>query len=92
MRNHCIRFSSRQFTQKQFQGISFLSQKRIEESPLTLIGEFAAVLVLLLFLVVGLVMPGSHHFRGRERRYAGSARGESKGLNMLEDQLRFDDR
>jgi hypothetical protein len=38
-----------------------LSQERIEKSPITLIGEFAAVIVVLMFLVIGLVMPGAHN-------------------------------
>jgi len=37
-----------------------LSQERIEKSPITLIGEFGAVIVLLIFLAGGLIMPGNH--------------------------------
>lgn len=40
-----------------------LSQKRIEEAPLTLIGEFAAAIVLTMFLAIGLVMPSAHYDR-----------------------------
>lgn len=37
-----------------------LSQERIEKSPITLIGEFGAAIVLLAFLAGGLIMPGTH--------------------------------
>lgn len=37
-----------------------LSQERIEKSPITLIGEFGAAIVLFAFLAGGIIMPGTH--------------------------------
>lgn len=41
-----------------------LSKKRIEEAPLTLVGEFGAAIVLVAFLCIGLLSPSGHNQQG----------------------------